>query len=160
MTDGQEAYLFNSVYQPQYADTDCAPSPYTTSNCGLHINDGAEDYDGDGMPNLWELQNDLDPKVDDRFADKDGDGVVNFLEHLWVIAANNPDTDGDGLTDHQEAYLFGSYYLPDRYSTGGEPSIGDGDKDCDGDGTSNLAELANHTDPTNGAPCDYEYLSP
>jgi hypothetical protein len=160
LTDGQEAYLFNSVYQPQYADTDCAPPPYATSNCGQHINDGDEDYDGDGMPNLWEIQNGLDPTVNDRYANKDEDGVQNYLEYQWGTNANNPDTDGDGLTDGQEAYLFNSYYQPQMHSTGGDIDVNDGDKDCDGDGISNLGELANNTDPTDGALCVPGYLSP
>jgi len=77
------------------------PNALDTDNDG--INDGDElaywgenwnvDYDGDGLTNLidadsdndgmpdgWELQNGLDPSINDAGQDADGDGIVNSAE--------------------------------------------------------------------------------
>lgn len=40
------------------------------------------DTDGDGMKDGWEVQNGLNPKVNDAGVDSDGDGVSNYLEYL------------------------------------------------------------------------------
>ena len=37
----------------------------------------AGDTDGDGMPDAWEMLNDLDPRLDDAVADLDSDGIPN-----------------------------------------------------------------------------------
>jgi hypothetical protein len=38
------------------------------------------DTDVDGMPDVWELEHGLDPKVNDAASDKDGDGISNLDE--------------------------------------------------------------------------------
>ena len=48
---------------------------------------GGVDSDADGMPDAWELANDLNPFVNDAALDKDGDGVSNLQEYL---AGTNP----------------------------------------------------------------------
>lgn len=45
------------------------------------IDDSAADKDGDGMPNLYEFQNDLNPSLNDAEADADGDGATNLEEY-------------------------------------------------------------------------------
>jgi hypothetical protein len=43
-------------------------------------NNADDDDDGDGMPDAWEIVNNLDPLVNDAAGDPDGDGVSNFDE--------------------------------------------------------------------------------
>lgn len=46
----------------------------------------SEDVDGDGMPDLWELQNGLNVFLADGTGDADADGFSNFAE--WVAGTN------------------------------------------------------------------------
>ncbi|MGD8523970.1 MAG: DUF2341 domain-containing protein, partial [Desulfobacterales bacterium] len=75
------------------------------------------DWDGDGMPDDWEIANGLDPTVDDSMADADNDGLTNLEEYERGTDPNNPDTDGDGILDGDEYFQYkdaessGSYSL-------------------------------------------------
>jgi Bacterial Ig domain/Bacterial TSP3 repeat len=60
------------------------------------------DADRDGMDDAWEVANGLNPNLNDREGDLDGDGVSNIREYLLRLKANNADTDGDGLYDGDE----------------------------------------------------------
>jgi hypothetical protein len=62
------------------------------------------DWDGDGMPDDWELAHGLDPEVNDANLDPDGDGLTNLQEYLYGSDPHNPDSDGDGIIDGQEAW--------------------------------------------------------
>jgi hypothetical protein len=62
------------------------------------------DWDGDGMPDDWELAHGLDPEVNDAKLDPDGDGLTNLQEYLYGSDPHNPDSDGDGIIDGQEAW--------------------------------------------------------
>ncbi|MBT5154374.1 MAG: hypothetical protein HON77_09015, partial [Gammaproteobacteria bacterium] len=54
-------------------------APVAIDTDGDGIGDTADtDDDNDGMPDTFELQNALDPLVDDSAADPDGDGVSNL----------------------------------------------------------------------------------
>lgn len=58
------------------------------------------DTDGDGMPDAWEIEYDLDPlDPSDAHDDLDGDGLTNLQEYLYGTDPTNPDTSGDGLSD-------------------------------------------------------------
>ncbi len=46
------------------------------------------DDDDDGMPDIWEIANSLDPLVDDSADDADGDGVSNLDEYLNGTSPN------------------------------------------------------------------------
>ncbi len=66
-------------------------------------------------------------------GDPDGDGLINKLEKQYGTNSKNPDSDGDGLTDGDEAL---------KYHT--DPMKGD----TDGDGLSDYDEIVKyHTDP-------------
>ncbi|TQV89489.1 Calx-beta domain-containing protein [Aliikangiella coralliicola] len=58
-----------------------------------------EDDDNDTMPDQWELDNGLEPLLDDSNLDPDGDGVVNVAEYAQDTNPFAQDTDNDGLND-------------------------------------------------------------
>ena len=60
------------------------------------------DWDGDGMPDDWELAHGLNPGVNDAALDSDGDGVANGLEYARGTHPLLRDTDGDGIPDGAE----------------------------------------------------------
>ena len=94
------------------------------------------DADKDGIDDAWELQNGLNPSVNDRNGDIDGDGLSNLREFQLGTRANVADTDGDGMPDGWEV----------RY--GFNPSIAaPPTRDTDGDGLTDLAEFAAGTNP-------------
>ncbi|MEK7751401.1 MAG: hypothetical protein AAB654_05755, partial [Acidobacteriota bacterium] len=91
---------------PQNADTD-----------GDGLSDGAEvlvhlsdplraDTDGDGMPDKWETDHNLNPEVDDAPEDADNDELTNLAEYQQGTDAQNPDTDGDGVSDGAEVTAY------------------------------------------------------
>ncbi|MFO7991125.1 MAG: NosD domain-containing protein [Thermoplasmata archaeon] len=62
-----------------------------------------EDDDGDGMPDEWEIEHDLNPKdLSDAELDNDGDGLTNLEEYNAGTDPNNEDTDGDGILDGED----------------------------------------------------------
>lgn len=127
--------------------------------------DAAADTDGDGMPDGYELANGLDPLVDDRAGDLDGDTLTNFREFFEThTAPNRRDTDSDGLDDNLELAAGTDPLNPDTDGDGildgSDPNPlqsnddldGDGiadvdDTDVDGDGLLNTDEVARGTDP-------------
>jgi hypothetical protein len=50
------------------------------------------DTDGDGMPDGWEIDNGLDPLVDDADEDADGDGFRNILEYIRATDPQDPES--------------------------------------------------------------------
>ncbi|MGK0185409.1 MAG: hypothetical protein ACI9R3_001187 [Verrucomicrobiales bacterium] len=93
---------------------------------GFQIARSTLDTDGDGMPDVWEDANGLDPEVADADQDQDEDGLTNIAE---FIAGTNPtknDTDSDGLLDGVET---GTGIWVDASNTGTNPRAADTDKD-------------------------------
>ncbi|MDE7360316.1 MAG: cellulose binding domain-containing protein [Oscillospiraceae bacterium] len=78
--------------------------------------------------------------------DNDNDGLFNIIEKICGTDTENPDTDGDGLTDYEEVYITGTDPL--KYDTD-DNGINDADDDSDGDGLSNREEIELGTDPRN-----------
>ena len=66
------------------------------------IEDGDEDYDGDGLTNLQEI----DYGTSLTLKDTDNDGLTDY-EEIFVYGTDplNPDTDGDGINDGDEIKL-------------------------------------------------------
>lgn len=104
------------------------------------------DDDGDGLSNLWEVANGLNPNSavgdDGASGDPDGDGYTNLDEQAGgsnpQLTASIPgDVDGDGLGDTWELTYFGSLSNPN-----GAPGL-----DPDGDRDTNLVEFGHDTDP-------------
>lgn len=143
------------------------PTLKDTDNDG--INDPDDDQDTDLMPNLFELQNGLNPIVNDAALDKDSDGLTNYTEYALGSNVSSPDTDSDGMPDGWEHTYSLNLLLNDaavdtdldtllnidEYKSNTDPGIqdsdGDGisdaDEDADTDGLSNLAEAQNSTNP-------------
>ena len=55
------------------------------------------DTDGDGMPDGWEVENNLDPLFDDADQDPDGDGISNLDEYLNGSDPNYNENDNKAL---------------------------------------------------------------
>ncbi len=149
------------------------------------------DTDGDGMWDGWEYQQGLDPNNPlDSLTDPDNDGVVNRLEYNNSLAGSNytevdgirstipllNDTDGDGLLDGEEIFVYFTDPtwndtdmdgMPDGWEIRyGLDPLWEGDAWLDGDNDgydanlnlsleqgelfTNLEEYLNSTDPTNG----------
>lgn len=108
---------------------------------------GAEDTDGDGLPNTWETANSLNPAsaagADGAAGDPDGDTHSNLDE---FTAGSNPrnaasvpgDVDGDGLADAWETANFANL-----------AQTGTGDPD--GDRATNEEEETAGTEPDDAA---------
>ncbi len=50
------------------------------------------DSDNDGMPDSWEIENNLDPLTDDAHEDPDEDGFTNLQEYLAGTDPRNPNS--------------------------------------------------------------------
>lgn len=78
------------------------------------------------------------------FLDSDKDGLPDVFEIQFGTDINKPDSDGDGLTDYQEAYITGTD--PTVYDSV-KSGVSDADADSDGDGLSNAKETELDTNP-------------
>lgn len=157
----------SSAYEVMVLGTD--PSQWDSDDPTDGINDGDEDFDGDGLSNFDEyLGITIGIPSSPQNPDTDGDGICDGAivpPPYWLTAgpdafpldpAGSKDTDGDGLPD--EIHGISSSYPPlvedldddnDRLSDIYEsangldpknPADGLGDVDADGDGLGNLWE--------------------
>jgi len=70
------------------------------------VNGVYQDTDGDGMPDWWEDENDLEKTSDsDEETDPDDDGLKNFEEYQHDTDPNDDDTDADGIKDGWEVEM-------------------------------------------------------
>jgi len=88
---------------------------------------------GDGIPDDWKVAHGLDPN-DPYLAmeDPDHDGLTNLEEYQNGTDPNNPDTDGDGLSDGDEVHIYHT-----------NPLLWD----TDGDGISDGVEVLTGSNP-------------
>ncbi len=112
----------------------------------------ANDTDGDGMDNAWEIANGTDPDVNDAAADPDADGLTNIQEYDATTNPQDADSDNDGLNDGPEVLTYLSSPLAADSDGDG---LTDGEEvnshttnpiltDTDGDGLTDGAEVFNH----------------
>jgi uncharacterized protein (DUF1800 family) len=137
----------------------------------------ARDSDEDGLPDIWEIQSGGDPfDGSDGALDLDGDGLDQLAEYFAGTLPDNPDSDGDGVTDRVELAGMSDPLLASStpFLSAGLTSVqraGDFDQnglsdaweayfgttglsingDADGDGISNIAEASAGTDPMSAA---------
>ena len=79
-----------------------------------------------------------------QFLDTDEDGIPDVFEGNYSTDPMNPDTDNDGLSDFEEIYLIQTD--PNVWDSVNE-GMSDAEIDCDGDGISNINEIAAGTNP-------------
>jgi hypothetical protein len=88
---------------------------------------------GDGIPDDWKVAHGLDPNDPNvALEDPDHDGLTNLEEYQQGTDPNNPDTDGDGLSDGDEVHVYHT-----------NPLLWD----TDGDGISDGVEVLTGSDP-------------
>jgi hypothetical protein len=113
IADGFEAMLFktdpNNPDSASARDADENGQPDYPNLADNEVADGDEDFDGDGLSNLYELQLATDPFVAQNSAiDSDADGLPDWLENLITLYTSDPDpapntdSDGDGLDNITE----------------------------------------------------------
>ncbi|WP_196139004.1 fibronectin type III domain-containing protein [Aliikangiella sp. G2MR2-5] len=94
------------------------------------------DSDGDGIPDVWEIANNLDPQdAFDASEDADADGLTNLEEYNANSDPFNSDSDADGMPDGWEV---------DHALDPNDGSDASGDRN--GDGQSNLDEYLDASD--------------
>lgn len=118
------------------------------------------DSDGDGLPDSWEIEFDLDERNAEGFNGRDGDpdddGFTNIQEYNFDTDPLRADTDGDGVNDKDESEIL----LTDPTNSDSDSgrtenvdesnnNISDGDEDFDGDGYTNRQELFAQTSSFN-----------
>ena len=82
------------------------------------------DADQDGMDDVWEAMNGLDPTRDDALDDADGDGLANIGEYRVGTDPQNEDTDGDGHRDLWEMENLSDPLDPEASPDEDEPDPG------------------------------------
>ena len=89
--------------------------------------DPTTDTDIDGLPDYWEVENNLSRTNQDSQLDPDGDGLSNIGEFSYGSNPNSNDTDGDCILDNDEILWANT-----------QPSVSASDAlnlaDADGDG--------------------------
>ena len=93
---------------------------------------------GDGIPDDWKLRYGFNPNdATVALTDTDHDGLTNLEEFQRGTDPKNADTDGDGITDGDEALCKVAYCT--------NPLLAD----SDGDGIRDKTEIQSGSDPTN-----------
>lgn len=113
------------------------------------------DSDGDGLPDWYEVEQGLNPGIDDANDNADTDTLTNLQEYELGTNPNAADTDGDGWNDDQEVNTEGTSALEadtdrDGIDDSAESTYGTDplNSDSDNDGTNDNDELLQGTDPT------------
>lgn len=168
-TDSRCLYLFSStnLLERQWAPLGSFQMPPDTNVCAIVVT--TNDVDSAALPFFLASFNGIGFY---RFAvdfDADGDGLIDSCETLWSFTdPDNPDTDGDGLSDGDEIAIgtnpldadSDSDGMPDGWEVGSalNPTENDAMDDADSDGMTNLDEYCAGTSP-NEADSDHDGLN-
>ncbi|MHA1499180.1 MAG: NosD domain-containing protein [Promethearchaeota archaeon] len=122
LLDGEEVNIYNT--DPLQEDTD-SDGLLDGEEVNTHSTDPLSgDTDSDTMPDKWEVDNILNPLINDTSLDPDMDELVNIDEYSWNTNPQNRDSDGDGWTDGDEVHTFNTDPLnPDDHPNPSPPSI-------------------------------------
>ncbi len=105
----------------------------------------AGDSDNDGLPDDFEQQNGLNPNDPvDAQEDQDRDGLTALEEYNTGTDLNNPDSDGDGLSDGEEVLAGVDGYISN-------PLLAD----TDGDGLNDFLEVSLGSNPSDANDANY-----
>ena len=115
---------------------------------------GADDADGDGLPDAWEVVNHLDPyddgSGDAQFGpngDPDGDGLNNHYEFWAQTNPRGADTDSDGISDAQEDLDGDGVVNATEQSLNSRPDL----VDTDDDGLTDSEEQGSSSNPADAS---------
>ena len=115
------------------------------------------DTDQDGLNDSAEVENGLEPLIQDTQEDYDSDSLTNLQEVNLGLDPLNNDTDQDGMLDGWEVYFKTNPFIDDtdldpdndtltnieEYTYGSDPHSVDGDSD----GVSDVEEIENGMNP-------------
>jgi len=104
LLDGEEVNTYNT--EPLEEDTDFDGLLDGEEVHDYDTNPLSGDTDSDTMPDKWEVDNLLNPLVNDTALDPDNDLLINILEFEHDTDPQDPDTDGDGWTDGDEVLVY------------------------------------------------------
>lgn len=120
--------------------------------------DAATDSDNDGIGDEWEVRYFGTLDRVDATTDHDNDGLLDVHEFSLKANPTSRYTDGDGVSDGDDAFPAQSEYQSDTDNDGladkweriyfGSLDVSDGTQDSDSDGTPDLAEFKAQTPPT------------
>ena len=120
------------------------------------VPDGDLDCDGDGIPNLDEVEMTLNPnQPDDATLDLDQDGMTNYQEWFWDQRGLETDIrdPSDARRDHDNDGVINTLEV----QNGMDPlNPGDAQGDFDQDGLSNAQEVNVGLDPRDGGDADLD----
>ncbi len=124
---------------------------------GEDLDVGLQDSDGDGLPDVWEIQYGLNPNSaignSGPLGDPDGDNLTHLEEYFYGTNPNTLDSDGDGLGDGLEVGDFKTDPLnadsdsARTIANEANNSVSDNNEDFDGDGFNNGEEIQGNSNP-------------
>jgi len=103
LLDGFEVCVFktdpNDPDSASTRDTDGDGQPDYPNLAGNGIADGDEDFDGDGLSNIFEMELGVDPLSPQSTSDSDADGLPDWVEEMISYWTGDPDPAPDGDSD-------------------------------------------------------------
>ena len=102
ITDGVQSVVLQPTGSAVYEITlSQSGTDFVTQS--ITVNVSGSDWDNDGMPDQWEIDNELNPlDASDAALDGDEDGLTNIEEFTHDTDPSESDTDGDQIPDGYE----------------------------------------------------------